>query len=525
MKRIFLALAILGTSTFFTSCEKMDLELTPEDYFASGSFWKNTDQVNGAMIGLHVQLRNNQSTFWNLGEIRGGTLRNGTSFTGTASLNSGSVIIQDIRESSPGISSWSGMYGPIFQINNFIYQVNNATFMTDAQKAYYLGQAHGIRAFYYFHLYRTFGRIPLITEPKVAINTPISAEEAYAPRTKTEKVALDFIKSEIEKSVTYFGEDYTIKNQKGQWSLPASLMLMTEIYLWSAKVNIDGAAPTTTAQDLATARAAVEKVIPRFSLQSSFTNVFNSASVSANKGNNEIIFAIRYLNGEASNSLFSNFIYAQTDDVAGYVDELGNLHSADPLQIASSGTIIRYEYKYDLYRQYDREDQRANATFLSFSKGNTDAVVLRKYLGTFLNNVRVYTDDYPIYRLADAYLLLAEIKNKLGQDPSAEIMTVRNRAYGGNAPLYVSGSFEANELTIFNERTKEFVAEGKRWYDLRRMQDASGQPLVYRTDIPLVGVLQNVDGQKHKILWPIDVGTMAADPTLTGDQNPGYAGT
>ncbi len=525
MKKIFLAIAILASTTCITSCNKMDLDLVPEDYFASGSFWKNPEQVNGAMIGLHSQLRNFQGTFWNLGEIRGGSLRDGTSFTGTASLSSANIITQDIRESSPGISSWAGLYAPIFQVNNFIYQVNKAAFMTDEQKAYYLGQAYGIRAYYYFHLYRTYGRVPIVTEPLVAISTPNSAADAYKPRTETEKETLDFIKAEIDKSTQYFGADYTIKQQKGQWSLPATQMLKAEVYLWSAKVDIDGAAPTNTDQDLQLAKAAVEAIIPKFSLQSSFINVFNSASVPANLGNNEIIFAIRYLAGEAANGLFSNFIYAPTDDISGYVDELGNSLAGDPLQIASSGSIIRYEYKFGLYQLFDPQDQRANATFLNFNKGTTHAVVLRKYLGTFLNNIRVYTDDYPIYRLSEAYLLLAEIKNKLGEDPTTEIMTVRNRAYAGSAPQFVNGSFEANELAIFYERSKEFVAEGKRWYDLRRMQDASGKPLAFRTDLPLVGVLQNVSGQNHKILWPIDLNTLTADPTLSGQQNPGYSGT
>ena len=525
MKKIFLSIAIASVMTFTMSCNQMDLDLAPEDYFASGSFWKNADQVNGAMIGLHSQLRGYQNTFWNLGELRSGVFKTGTGFTGTSTLNSQGLISQDIRESSPGYSAWASLYSPIFQVNNFIYQVESATYLTDEQKGYFLGQAYGLRAFYYFHLYRTYGRVPIVTEPKVAINTPTSAEEAYAPRAKTEKETLDFIKADIDKSVQSFNNDYTIKSQKGQWSLAASQKLKTDVYLWSAKVTVDGAAPTNINADLQTAKAAVESVIPRFSLQANFANVFNSASVPASKGNNEIIFAIRYQVGESSNGLVANFIYQQSDNLSGFVDHDGNPVSNDPLQVASSGTLIRYEYKIDLYDLYDQADQRANATFLNLNKGTNRAAVLRKFLGTFVNGVRTYTDDIPVYRLSEAYLLLAEIKNKLGEDPTNEIMLVRNRAYNGTAPQFINGTFEANELAIFYERSKELVFEGKRWYDLRRMQDASGQPLVFRTDLPLVGVLQNVDGQRHKVLWPVDIGTMAADPTLTGDQNPGYAGT
>src|SRR5690606_17941696 len=311
---------------------------------------------------------------------------------------------------------------------------------------------------------------------------------------------------------------------KGQWSLAATQMLKTEVYLWSAKVLIDGQQPQSVQTDLQTAKQAVETVIPRFTLQEDFARVFSSASVPASKGNSEIIFTIRYQQGEATNC-FNNFLYAQSDDISGYVDDAGNPIPSDPLQVASSGSIIRYEYKIDLYDLYDKEDKRANATFLNFNKGSVRAVVMRKFLGTIVDGVRNYSDDYPIYRLAEAYLLLAEIKNKLGEDPTEEIMAVRRRAMGTAAPQFMRSDFEANELAIFYERTKKFVSEGKRWFDLRRMQDANGKPLVFRVDLPLVGVLEDVEGQRHKLLWPIDLGTMSADPTLQGDQNPGYSGT
>lgn len=525
MRKLFLSIAIASAFALNTGCSQFDLDLAPEDYFASGSFWKNADQVNGAMVGLHAQLRGYQNTFWHLGEIRGGTFRTGTGFTGTSTLNSQGLITQDIRESSPGYSSWANLYSAIFQVNNFIYQVESASYLADEQKGYFLGQAYGIRAFYYFHLYRTYGRVPIVTEPKVAISTPTSAEEAYTARSTTEKETLDFIKAEVDKSIQNFNNDFTIKSQKGQWSLAATQMLKSEVYLWSAKVSIDGQAPNNVNADLQQAKSAVETVIPRFTLQSNFANVFNSSSVPASKGNNEIIFAIRYQVGESTNGLFPAFIYAQTDNLNGFVDHDGNAVGNDPLQIASSGTLIRYEYKVDLYDTYDKADQRANATFLNLNKETNRAAVLRKYLGTFVNGVRTYADDYPVYRLAEAYLILAEIKNKLGEDPTAEIMMVRNRAYTGSAPQFVNGTFEQNELAIFYERSKEFVAEGKRWYDLRRMQDGAGTALVFRTDLPLLGVLQDIPGQNHKVLWPIDLGTLTADPKLQGNQNPGYEGT
>jgi hypothetical protein len=525
MKKIIIGIAALALSVTFTACNK--LELTPEDYFASESFWKTPAQVDGAMIGIHSQLRGNQFNLFSLGELRGGTLKTGTSFTGTASLNSAGFINQDIRESSPGFSAWVGLYNSsIFNINNFIYQVEKADYLSATDKAYYLGQAYGLRAYYYFYLFRTYGRVPLATEPTVLTSNPKATADMYLGRTKTEKETLDFIKADINKSTASFAANYTTKMQKAQWSLAATQMLKAEVYLWSAKVIMDGAAPTATAADLAIARTALEDVIPRYSLQPSFANVFNSASVASSKGNNEIIFTMRYQSGEATSS-YNQFIYAITDPLSGYVDDKGAaIPASDPLLVNGGLTIIRYEYKIELYDQFDATDTRRNITFLNFNKGTIRATNLRKFMGTIVDGARNFSDDYPVYRLADALLMLAEVKNKQGQDPTAEIMAVRNRAYTtGTAPQFVNGSFEQNELAIFTERSKEFVAEGKRWWDLRRMQDANGTPLVFRRDLPLVGVLDNIAGQNHKIILPIDISTMSNDEKLKGDQNPGYTGT
>lgn len=513
----------------FNSCSKLDL--APEDYFGSGSFWKTKAQVDGAMIGLHSQLRGAQFTFYTMGEMRGGTLKDGTGGTGTSSLNSASLIRQLLTEASPGLTGWGGLYANIFQVNNFIDQVEKAGFLTDADKKYNLGQAYGIRAFYYFHLYRTFGRVPIVKEPKAITNPPSTAQDAYNPRAAKEKDVLDFIKEDISKSETSFDGDFTVKATKSQWSLAATLMLKTEVYLWTAKVKTDGIDPSNTSADLTTARTAIEAVIPRFALQSSFNNVFRYN----NKGNSEIIFALRYIAGEATNN-FSQFIYQASDPMGSFVNSTGGslvpnsfqpdaAKTGDPMNVAGGGAIIRYEYKYDLFAQYETADTRAKVTFFDYYKSPitpaTSFTMLAKYIGTVVEGARSFSDDVPVYRSAEALLLLAEIKNKQGESPKTEIDAIRQRAYGSSYPAFTNGSFEENELAIFRERGKELVAEGKRWYDLRRMQSASGEPLAFRTDLPLVGVLDRA-ADAHKLIWPIDRGTLTSDETLNGDQNPGY---
>jgi len=126
-----------------------------------------------------------------------------------------------------------------------------------------------------------------------------------------------------------------------------------------------------------------------------------------------------------------------------------------------------------------------------------------------------------VYREADRLLMLAEIVNAEGGDPTQYIKAIRDRAFGGaaNDPTpFVNGSKDANELAIFAERSKEFVYEGKRWYDIRRMKYGN-EPLVFISANQPYGVLDKAT-EAHEILWPIDPKVWTDDPLV--DQTPGY---
>ena len=107
----------------------------------------------------------------------------------------------------------------------------------------------------------------------------------------------------------------------------------------------------------------------------------------------------------------------------------------------------------------------------------------------------------------------AEAKNALGQDPSAEINQVRQRAYGVNYPahIYVNSSPAANDAAILKERLLELVVEGKRWWDLVRFGKA------YELVPKLVG---RDDATHHLLLFPIADATLSLETKVK--QNPGY---
>ena len=57
--------------------------------------------------------------------------------------------------------------------------------------------------------------------------------------------------------------------------------------------------------------------------------------------------------------------------------------------------------------------------------------VMKKRIGTInSNDNRIYISDIPVYRYADALLMMAEIENGLNNPCASYINEVRKRAYG-----------------------------------------------------------------------------------------------
>lgn len=517
MKKFNYILFIAILAIAFGSCRKT-LELAPEDYYGDGNFWQNESQVSNFMVGLHKQFRDNQFMFMRLGEMRGGGFSNVD--RQNTSLNELPIINHAIEETSAGVGNWAGLYGPILQLNLFIQKVEPVEFLGQDRKNYLLGQAYAMRAYYYFHLLRTYGGVPLRLEAEVLNGTtdPVALRKERAPEAEV----LEAIKSDINKAVTLFGTA-AVPADKSFWNPLAALMLKGEIFLWSAKVY-------NATADLAEAKAALNAITGP-SLQTSFADVFSYGK----KNNNEIILAVRNRVGESEMGGYSQFLYSTYNfDNLHYKDTTGNGAAlVDPLVIAATNSqqiIQRYGYTFELFKAYDLLDKRRNATFYDYYKidksTNPVTVTVRntalvKFLGTIDANKRYFSDDWPVYREADRLLMLAEIVNAEGGDPTEYVQAIRNRAYSPDADPtpFVSAGKDENELAIFEERMKEFVFEGKRWYDIRRMKYGN-EPLVFISTNHPYGVLDKAT-QGYKILWPIEAGIWTNDPLV--DQTPGYA--
>lgn len=127
--------------------------------------------------------------------------------------------------------------------------------------------------------------------------------------------------------------------------------------------------------------------------------------------------------------------------------------------------------------------------------------------------------DYPMFRLADAYLMYAEIALRGGggsvQQAVAYINDLRERAYGD-----ASGNIAEGDLTlafVLDERSRELWWEGHRRTDLIRYGLFTGGDYVWSWK----GDMQaGTATDAFRDLYPIPASELLANPNL--EQNPGY---
>ncbi len=507
-KYIKISVLVLMIAITVNSCTKQ-LDLAPVSSLSDASYWKTSDQVDAFVSGIEQGFRNNTMAFELLGELRadvfGTDPGSNSSFTGEATQGVENLWNNTLDGNNPGVSNYGGFYFNINQINLLISKLNTLNIVTPANKNYYLGIAYGMRAFYYFQLYKSWGKVIIQTEPTTAIDVSHLAKPASG-----EDSVMALIKSDIDLSVNSFGNDYSFRNKKSYWSKAATLMLKAHVYLWTSYRG-GGAADATIALN---GLNDIQTNVPSLHLLSNFDDVFSSS----NKGNAEMIYVIHNQLNESSLP-FSGTFEPQTGLIVNYYDSAQNRKF--DVTTDNWGGLLRAPIKIATFRRFDNKDSRKWSSITAaytLNNGNYQiaGAFVSKYKGEQNAGSRVYTNDYPIYRYADLLLLKAEAEVALGQDPSNEINLVRARAFGANYDASVQGypnqAIDADpKEAILQERFYEFIFEGKRWYDLRRM-DASGKYVFEYTRVP--------SSKPYMLLWPIDRNTLTNNPAL--QQTPGY---
>jgi hypothetical protein len=489
-----------------TSCTKELDQVVPQDAISKDQALKDPNAARTLYHGVYGRFRAYNSTFFQLGEMRADIWVDGL-FTESVDGGFQNQYRHNISRLNVPFGDWGGLYNLIFNLNNVIKIIPQTT-LPDAEKNKILAEVHGLRAYVYYTMVRTWGDVPLNTEP---VETLTNAAATYKPRSTSDSV-LRQIKTDIETSLQLFGSSNALPSGKRvYWSRLASLVLKGDVFLWTGTHRSGGTA------DFNTAKTALQEVRnlqgATLDLNANYSDSFDPTKKTNNK---EIIFAVNYEIQQVTNGLFGSFLVNSIQANTLSFTQNGTPTVSSVYPYVGGANRVGLNQAMITRLTAPPSDQRINNTFrVMYSTAAPFAVrgvMMIKYIGSTSGTTQIYNSDFPIYRYADVLLLLAEAKAKLGEDPSAEINAIRQRAYGATFTPHVNASISDNMNAILDEYLREFIGEGKRWWALRR----AGDNYVYANLNPAYLSPTST----AKFLLPLSIGMLTADPLLT--QTPGY---
>jgi len=484
-------LLFVSVLILFSCTEMLDVESISS--ITNASMWKSEDDVTGGLNGMYVRFRDaaNQNLYF-VGELRSEVM--GIGVTGTGDMDM--YYNNTLNASNPGVS-WQSFYTTIDAANLLIKNIPNISFNSESNKNKTLAQAYAMRAFMYFVMTRTWGDLIIHTSPIEST----SPDVIYKERSSQADV-FRLIKEDIDQAIQLF-PDNSFPSGRCFWSKPAVQALKADVYLWTGKRMNGGNADITVAL-----QALQEVVSSDVTLLPEFGDIFKYD----NKGNREIIMTCRFQELEAGNNYYWRTWLIGSSVPADIDDETRAI--LYPIGSGQGITVPSATYR----SQFEQDDSRRKATFHDiYTEQNGQQVFLLsiclKGSGLVKDGTRYFINDIILYRYADVLLMIAEAKNALGQDPSAEINLVRERAYKDNydSYIYANDSREKNDEVILKERLLELSMEGgKRWWDLIRFNKA----------FDMVPSLQDRKGQDYLLLFPIGNAVLSLEPNVK--ENPGW---
>lgn len=529
--RLFALTAFLSLGV--SACEVTDLQ--PKDSLPEGTVFSSPSNVSLAVAGLYNAA---QSGFYDplngtgvavrgypfgsaaleLDDIRGEDVVDIAGFFGI-------VYSNQITPSSPNIvNMWSTLFALINQSNVIIEGVQSAGasgIIPDADAKVFEGEARFLRALAYHELLLHFAKpyadgqgsnlgVPI---RETAINTISKIDPAKAQGRNTvaevySKILEDLQFSEDNLPATRAGSARVTRATKG-----AAIALKQRIRLHQGNFA-----------------EAVKEGNKLISAASPFTSSIGAYGLTATP---QAAFP-----GGATTTAENIFsIENSSDDNPGVNGALPSMFGSDapaPTGIGGRGLIAISPILYNAPFWSCTDLRRTELTQATSTRYFT-----RKY-----RDALTRADYAPIIRYAEVILNQAESEARTGNTARALLLlnSIRNRAVTSVAEQYTAASFATpNDLigAILNERRIELVAEGFRWDDIHRLsvdpvfktngiprKFANSQAVLanYRCQTPstVVGATGPVAYTNALFLWPIPSIEVTNNPTLAGQQNPGY---
>ncbi|WP_298486107.1 RagB/SusD family nutrient uptake outer membrane protein [uncultured Maribacter sp.] len=526
-----IGIILLVFATFFSSCEK-ELDLQPITEKTSENVFSDTDAYKQSLAKIYggFSLRG-QDTSGNNDDIFGidGNFSNYLRMLFTIQqLSTEEAIIawndQTIHNFNNHLwdssdifvtAMYSRIYFQIALSNQFLRETEESVLDSrgnvDAtlknEIAGFKDEARFLRAFSYWHGLDMYGSIPIVDE-----NDPIGV---FFPKQATSQEVFDFIEAELLDIETRLPaprqNEYGRADKAYAWMLLAKLYQNAEIYTGTAK--------NTEALDFTNRiiNSNAYSLVPNY-------NYLYLADNDRNGAENEIIYP--FLFDGITNAAFGGTTYLVHAAIGGSMDASifgvnggwGGLRTTEKFVEKFSDISGNTDSR----AMFHTDGQSLEITNpFDFSNG----YAVTKYRNVDINGVagsdasgNNVDVNFPVFRLADAYLMYAELFLRgAGGDAATAvgyINLLRERAYGD-----ASGNISAGDLTldfILDERSRELYWENHRRTDLIRFNQFSENSVW-----PFKGGTEaGAPSESFRNLYPMPSAELNANPELV--PTPGY---
>lgn len=453
----------ITTDNFFQSASDFDMALTGVYYTFGSTEWSAQHRYGNYFLGFLYWGRVGTDEAW----IISGN--NGEEEIGNYTYTPDNLFVEKV---------WFMQYLGIQRANIVIDRLNaySGDGVSDSERSRILGEAHFLRAWFYFQLARYYGEVPLVltetTDLSKLNTTKASLAEVYAQ-----------VISDYEKAEELLPETNTV----GHAYKFAATALKARAYL-----QMSGE-PLKDVSAAAKAAEACRTVINsgRFSLVSDYFSQFDGM----HEHNSEYIFDVEFDNTVSNNRY------------GGQVGTNEGLPNTEKLYTTQVRTFP------DMYQRWDDNDLRKTSInkegyivtkngvgTIIYQDPETGAVTYER--SYFIYKFRHSLDrsirgsnwvewnnaiNFPIIRYADVLLMLPEAEYRANGTISADawegLNQVRRRGYGKD--IYTAdssvdlvqghltydnpyGNLEPVLAQILDERHWELAFEGHRWADLVR---------------------------------------------------------
>ncbi|MDP9076948.1 MAG: RagB/SusD family nutrient uptake outer membrane protein [Bacteroidota bacterium] len=520
--KLLLIIPVIGLM-MLAGCRKQ-LDYTPEVFLSAQQVYKDQAGAIAGVTGIYKQLQVLKTSDYALIGIIGTdearcTYQSqgyGAYWAGVTGLD-----VYDIRFNSQNadISGyWSDSYQGITNANYAIQYIPQIKGFADPSlQARLLGEAHFMRALFYFQLVQLYGDIPLRLE-----------NMSFSDGVKRSPVADVYAK--IISDLKFAEANCWVKSKNpdpGRASVEAAKALLGKVYL--------------TQHDYQNAKTTFEDLIAtgNLSLLTNYADLFDGQHENNAESLFEIQFSTQAGNSQGLQNLFGSYagppiphenFDKHTPGYGGTV-VMATKYYSDTVFAKPYSWEYQYDTRYAASINHDRYDGNGNTMSWWVDPG---LPTVKKY-DISSSDIDAYTSGKNLYylRSADVFLMYAETLNELGQTQAAlaPLNKIRERAFGNNTLDFSTTSQDDLREIIMDERSRELGAEGWRWFDLKRTGTLVQRVMAHNNPKAMYMKLNGTPDDPHPAqnvsaknnLYPIPLSELQNNQALTlGSQNPGY---